>query len=213
MTWSRLGLVAFLGLLAAAISAPPEGPGVELRYLNQTHTDLDVEVPPIREGPIAIRLSSPSHQLTLHRNLLVLNASEGRDPDAWVEAEVEGAGDLVARIESGSVATQFQDRVIVPHQVLRLRGKARVSRQAEDYLLRMVEGPANLPIRIRSRVIDSCVALCRGLGMFAAVDCGRLQKALSTVHVPLRPEETALRIPRARLGESERAYLDRFVSR
>jgi len=213
MTWSRVGFVALLGLLAAALSAPPDDPGVELGYLNQTHSNLDIEIPPIQEGPLRVRLSSPSHRLTLHHNRLVLQPSGGRDPDAWVEAELEGAGDLVAKIESGSVATQFQDHVIVPRQVVRLQGKARVARDAESYMLRLVEGPSSVPVRIRSGVIDRCVALCKGLGMFTAVDCGRLEKALSTVHVPLRSEETALRIPRAQLAESERAYLDRFVSR
>jgi hypothetical protein len=79
-------------------------------------------------------------------------------------------------------------------------------------MLRLVEGPPSVPIRIRSGIIDRCVALCNGLAMFSAVDCGRLENALSTVNVPLRSEETTLRLPRAQLGESERAYLDRFVS-
>jgi hypothetical protein len=213
VTWSRIGFLAFFGVLVAALSSQPGGTGVELGYLNQTHTNLDVEIPPIREGPLAIQLSSPSHRLTLHRNLLVLGPSAGGEPDAWGEAEIEGAGNLVAKIEGGSMATQFQDRVIVPRQVVQLRGKVRVARNAESYTLRLVDGPPNVPVRIRSGVIDRCVAICNGLGIFTAVNCGRLEKALSTVHVPLRSEETALRLPRARLTEGERAYLDRFVSR
>ncbi len=213
MTWSRVGFVALLGVLAAALSAPPDDPGVELTYLNQTHTDLNAEFPPIQEGPLAIRLSSPSHELTLHHNRLILVPSRGGNADAWAEAEIEGAGDLVAKIESGSMATQFQDRVIVPRQVVRLQGKARVSRDAESYLLRLVEGPPSVPVRIRSGVIDRCVALCNGLALFSAVNCGRLETALSTLNVPLRAEESALRIPRVELSESERAYLDRVVTR
>lgn len=213
MTWTRLGFVALLGVLTAALSAPPNDPGVELTYLNQTHTDLDLEFPPIQEGPLAIRLSSPSHELSLHRNRLVLVPNRAGSADAWAEAEIEGAGDLVAKIDSGSLATQFQDRVIVPRQVVRFQGKTRVVRDAEGYVLRLVEGPPSVPVRIRSGVVDRCVALCNGLALFSAVDCGRLETALSTVNVPLRAEESALRIPRAKLSESERVYLDRLVNR
>lgn len=209
----RVALIAVTGVLAAALSAPPDDAGVELAYLNQTHTDLDAELPTIREGPLAVRLSSPSHELTLHRNLLVLTPSGSGDPKAWVEAELEGAGDLVARIESASVATQFQDRVLVPRQVVRLRGRVRVARDEDGYELRLVEGPPSVPVRIRSGVIDRCVALCNGLAIFSAIDCARLETALSTVNVPIREEASALRISRARLGQSERAYLDRFVTR
>jgi hypothetical protein len=206
-----VGFVGLLGVLVTALSASPADRGVELAYLNQTYADLHVELAPIQEGPLRVRLSSPSHWLTLHRNRLVLAPSGGGDPDAWVAAEIEGAGDLVAHVEGGAMATRFQDHVTVPRQMVELRGKARVTRDAESYMLRLLEGPPSVPVRIRSGVIDRCVALCNGLGFLAVVDCGRLERALSTVRVPLRSEETTLRIPRARLSASERAYLDRFV--
>jgi len=55
------------------------------------------------------------------------------------------------------------------------------------------------------------VAICRGLGLLAVVDCERLERALSTVQVPIRSDQAALRIPRDRLSEADRAYLDRFA--
>jgi hypothetical protein len=206
-----VGLVGLLGLLVAATSAPPADRGIELEYLNQTHTNLKGELAPIQEGPLEIQLNSPNPRLTLHRNRLVLTPSASGDPDAWVEAEFEGAGDLVAHVEGGPVATQFQDHVVAPRQVVELRGKARVARDDEGYTLRLVKAPPSVPIRIRSGIVDRCVALCNGMGLFAAVDCGRLERALSTVQVPLRSEDPTLRIPRTRLSATDRTYLDRFV--
>lgn len=211
MNSRRLGFAGLLGLLVAATPAPPEDPGIELAFLNQTHTNLDIELAPIREGPLAIHLSSPSHQMTLHRNRLVLSPSAGEDPDARVAAEFEGAGDLVADVEGGSLATRLRDHVVAPRQIVELRGKARVTRDAEGYTLRVMEAPPSVPVRIRSGVVGRCVALCRGLGLLAVVDCARLERALSTVRVPLRSDQATLRLPRAQLRASDRAYLDRFV--
>lgn len=211
MTWRQLGLLGLLGLLVAAAPAPPAERGIELAYLNDTYTDLDADLAPIQEGPLSVRLSSPSHRLTLHRNRLVLTPSAERDPNAWVEAEFEGAGDLVADLQGGTVGTQLRDRVVVPRQSVQLRGKLRVERDAESYQLRVLEAPPSVPVRIRSGLIDRCVAICRGLGLLAVVDCGRLERALSTVQVPIHSDQAALRIPRDRLSETDRAYLDRFV--
>ena len=211
MTWRHLGLLGLLGLLLAATPDPPAGQGIELAYLNQTRTNLDVELAPIQEGPLSIQLSSPSHRLTLHRNRLVLTPSADGDPDAWVGAEFEGAGDLVADLEGGTLATQLQDQVVVPRQTVRLRGKVRVARDAESYRLRVLEAPPSVPVQIRSGLISRCVAVCRGLGLLAVVDCGRLERALSTVQVPIRSDQAILRLPYDQLSATDRAYLDRFV--
>jgi hypothetical protein len=211
VTWRHLGLLGLLGLLLAATPDPPAGQGIELAYLNQTRTNLDAELAPIREGPLSIQLSSPSNQLTLHRNRLVLTPSADGDPDAWVGAEFEGAGDLVADLEGGTLATQLQDQVVVPRQTVRLRGKVRVARDAESYRLRVLEAPPSVPVQIRSGLISRCVAVCRGLGLLAVVDCGRLERALSTVQVPIRSDQAILSLPNAQLSATDRAYLDRFV--
>ena len=211
MTWRHLGLLGLFGLLMAATPDPPAGQGIELAYLNQTRTNLDFELAPIQEGPLSIQLSSPSHRLTLHRNRLVLTPSADGDPDAWVGAEFEGAGDLVADLEGGSIATKLRDHVVVPRQTVRLRGKVRVARDAEGYKLRVLEAPPSVSVQIRSDLIGRCVAVCRGLGLLAVVDCGRLERALSTVQVPIRSDQAVLHLPNAQLNASDRAYLDRFV--
>jgi len=211
VTWRHLGLLGLLGLLVAATPAPPAGQGIELAHLNETYTDLDADLAPIQEGPLSVRLSSPSHRLTLHRNRLVLTPSADGDPDAWVGAEFEGAGDLVADLEGGTMATQLQDHVVVPRQTVQLRGKVRVARDAESYRLHVLEAPPSVPVRIRSGLVGRCVAVCRGLGLLAVVDCGRLERALSTVQVPIRSDQAILRLPKAQLSSTARAYLDRFV--
>ena len=211
MTWRQLGFAGLLGLLMAATPAPPADQGIELTYLNQTYSNLEADLAPIKEGPLAIQLSSPSHRLTLHRNRLVLTPNAGGDANAWVEAEFEGAGDLIADIEGGALTTQLRDHVVVPRQTVRQRGKVSVARDAESYRLRVLEAPPSVPVRIRSDLVGRCVAICRGLGLLAVVDCGRLERALSTVHIPIRSDQSILRLPFARLSAADRAYLDRFV--
>ena len=196
----------------AATPAPPTDQGIELTYLNQTYSNLEADLAPIEEGPLAIQLSSPSHRLTLLRNRLVLTPNPGGVPDAWVEAEFEGAGDLVADIEGGCLTTQLRDHVEVPRQTVQQGGKVRIARDAESYRLHVLEAPTSVPVRIRSDLVGRCVGICRGLGLFAVVDCERLERALSTVNVPIRSDdETVLRLPYARLSEADRAYLDRFA--
>ena len=212
MTWRLLGFAGLLGLLMAAAPAPPADQGIELAYLNQTYSDFEADLAPIREGPLAIQLSSPSQRLTLHRNRLVLTPNPDGDPDAWVEAEFEGAGDLVADIEGGTLTTQLRDHVEVPRQTVQQHGKVRITRDAESYQLRVLEAPTSVPVRIRSDLVGRCVGICRGLGLFAVVDCERLERALSTVNVPIRSDdETILRLPYAKLSAADRAYLDGFV--
>jgi hypothetical protein len=213
VTWRYLGLLGLLGLLLAAATAPPADRGIELAYLNETYADLGVdgELAPVQEGPLAIRLRSPSHRLTLHRNRLVLTPSADGDADAWVEAEFEGAGDLVADLEGGTLATQLRDHVVAPRQVAQARGKVRVARDSESYRLQVLEAPPSVPVRIRSGLIDRCVVICKGLGLLAVVDCVRLERALSTVQVPIRSDQATLRLPLDQLSATDRAYLDRFV--
>ena len=213
MTLRQLGLVGLLGLLIAASPAPPADQGIELTYLNQTYSDLEADLAPIQEGPLAIQLSSPSQQLTLHRNRLVLTANPGGAPDAWVEAEFEGEGDLVADIEGGTLTTQLRDRVVVPRQTVQKRGKVRIERDEESYLLHVLEAPPSVPVQIRSDLVGRLVGICKGMGLFAVVDCVRFERALSTVNIPIRSDgQTVLRLPHARLSAADRAYLDRFAA-
>lgn len=210
-----VGVVLLLGLGGGAGAAPPTeagAGGIEIAYLNQTYTDLAGEIAPIGEGPLTIRLASPAHRVTLHRNRLVLVPNAGGDPEAWVEAEFEGRGDLVAHVEGGPMATRFEDRVAAPRQTLRLRGKARVARDPQGYTVFLVAAPPSAPVEIRSGVVADIVGVCESLAILGALDCGRLERALSRVNVPLRPERTAVRLPRERLSAAEIAYLDRFAA-
>jgi hypothetical protein len=210
------GLRALILATAAvpALAAPSADPGIEFAYLNATHTNLDGSLAPIQEGPLTVRLSSPDHRLLVHRNRLVLTPGASADPDAVMEAEVEGEGDLIADLEGGGVVgTRFEDRVAAPRQNVSVAGKARVTRDATSYAIALVEGPASVPLRIQSRVAGQVVGVCRGLALFAPMSCDRLAAALATVQVPLPGPEKAFVLPRERLTEPERAYLDRFVAR
>ena len=82
MTWRHLGLVGLLGLLMAATPAPPADQGIELTYLNQTHTDMDFDLAPIQEGMLSIQLSSPSHRLHEPQN------TEGAGAAAEISAKL-----------------------------------------------------------------------------------------------------------------------------
>lgn len=208
-------LVALFALLALpALADPPASDlgGIQIGYLNRTWTDLAGEATAVREGPLSVRLRSPENRVTLHRNRIALAPRDGGDPDARIEAEFEGEGQLVADVGDGRFATTFTDRVSVPRQSLRVAGRARVTRDADAYHVTLVDGPASAPVEIRSDAIGRILRLCQEIGWLAALDCGRLRQSLSTVDVPLGDRERTLRLPRERLGAEERAYLDRFAA-
>ena len=211
MTWRRLGFVGLLGLLVAASPAPPQEGGVELAYLNRTYDNSDVALAPIREGPLAIRAQLAETPADAARQ------PAGTDPQRRRRSGCVAGGGVRGRRRPGGQrrgripATRLQDHVVAPRQVVQLRGKTRVTRDAQSYTLHVIEAPASVPVRIRSGVVSRCVAFCRALGLFAVADCARLQRSLSTVQVPLRSEQAALRIPRERLSATDRSYLDRFV--
>jgi hypothetical protein len=202
---------ALVGL--AVLPARADGPdrGIQIGYLNRTWTDLPGDARPVEEGPLSVRLRSPRNRITVHRNRLVLAPRPGGAPEARVEAELEGEGQLVADVGDGSFATSFTDRVSAPRQTVRIAGRARITRDAEGYLVTLVDGPASAPLEIRSQAIGRVLGLCEELGWLAALDCGRLRGSLSTVQVPL-DGEVGLSLPRERLAADERAYLDRFVA-
>lgn len=220
MTRTARSFVVLATLLAAgapdgraAEPAAPAPEAIEIGYLNRTWTNLEGEVNPVEEGPISVRLTSPSHRVTVHRNRLALRAGEWGDPAARMEAEFEGEGDLVADVGGGPFATSFSDRVAAPRQSVRVEGRARVARDPEAYTVTLVDGPPSAPVEIRSAVIGEIVSLCEDIGWLAALDCEHLRASLSTVHVPLAGRDRSVRLPRAELTAAERAYLDRFVER
>ena len=205
-------LLAFAAL--PALAAAPVSPGsIEIGHLNRSWTGLAAEATRVEEGPLSVRRRSPENRVTVHRNRLVLAPRDGGDPDARIEAEFEGEGQLVADVGDGSFATTFTDRVSVPRQTVRIAGRARVTRDADAYHLTLVDGPASAPVEIRSQAIARVLALCGEIGWLAALDCGRLRASLTTVHVPLGDRERSVSLPRKELSAEERAYLDRFVAR
>jgi hypothetical protein len=187
--------------------------GIEIAYLNRTWTDLEGELDPVREGPLSVRLRSPQQRVTVHHNRLVLAAVRPGETDARVEARFEGEGQLVADVEGGPFATTLTDRVRAPLQSVLVKGRVSITRDADAYQVRFVDGRTSAPVKIESRLAGEVVALCGDLGGLAVVDCNRLRESLSTVQVPLAGGDRALRLPRESLGAQERAYLDRFVAR
>jgi hypothetical protein len=202
--------IALLGVLAMGAAPAPQA--IQIGYLNRTWTNLEGEVSPVEQGLLSVRLRSPEHRVTVHRNRLALAQRDFGDPDAQIDVDFEGEGRLIADVGSGAAATSFTDDVVAPRQSVRVRGRARVARDAEAYHLTLVDGPPSAPVKIRSRVIDDVVLLCEDLGWLAAVDCDALRASLSTVQIPLAGHDRSVRLPRAQLTPEERAYLDRFVA-
>ena len=146
-------VVALFALVALpALADPPASDrgGIQIGYLNRTWTDLAGEATAVDEGPLSVRLRSPENRVTVHRNRLVLVPRDGGDPDAQIEAEFEGEGQLVADVGGGRFDTAFRDRVTAPRQSVRVAGRARVTRDADAYHVTLVDGPASAPVEIRS---------------------------------------------------------------
>ncbi|MCP4657408.1 MAG: hypothetical protein GY856_18540 [bacterium] len=213
--WIPAGL-ALVGLvfphpLGGAELAAAEG--VELQFFNGSYTDLDSDLEPVRQGPLVIRISSPSHQVRVHGNRLELTPRGGGTLDATLEIDFEGDGLLFADIEGPGVSSRYTDEVEAPRQTVRVAGKIRLERTVGGYLVTVEEAPPTVDLEIRSAMARRIVDICRTLAQlpFLAFNCTGLETSMSVATVPLPQPGEQLLVPEERLTEEERAFFDRFA--
>lgn len=192
--------------------AAPEG--VELQFLNGSYTDLDSDLEPVRQGPLVIRISSPNHQVRVHRNRFELTPRDDGLLDAILEVDFEGDGLLFADIEGPGISSRYTDEVAAPRQTVRVAGKIRLEQAEGGYLVTVEEAPPSVDLEIRSAMAQRIVDICRTLAQLPLLrfDCTGLEASMSVATVPLPEPGEQFLVPEDRLTEAERAFFDRFAA-
>jgi hypothetical protein len=199
-------------------AAPPApAPGGLLRFtrLNHTYSEPATAVDPIVEGPLTVKLSSPSNKLVLVSNALRLEPGADGLYTADLEVRFYGKGRVVADVDVSGVAKRFTDEVLVPPQTRRLEGRVRVVRSGDGYLLVPERLPRELPVSIRSTLGNDIVGLCERIASlpFSDLDCSGLDRALSTARVPLPRAGEGFYLARTDLTPDERRQIETYLVR
>jgi hypothetical protein len=210
-------LLPLLSLLGAAKN-PAAGRGprdFEFTRLDRTYRDVAEGAEPVERGSLRIDLSSPHQEISLlrHRLRLVPRADGTHDAELWTR--FRGQGRLEARVAlSGLGAGQrFQDDLVLPDQAQTLRGRVRIERGRDGYLVTTLELPPETEVRIQSRLAGELLAWCDRMASlpFSPLQCGGLDRALASATVPLpRPGQTYL-LADADLTPEDRRGLDAYL--
>lgn len=199
------------GTLAAAGGAPTE---LELDGVNGRYSNPGVTVEPESQGPVRLKLTSPSNSLWLDSNLVTLEPLGDGEHRARLEVTFHGEGWLVAELDTGAGASPFEDRVVVPSQSLEIAGRLRLTRRGDGYDIVPLEIPETVPVRFESGVAQSLLSICRGLAALPImpIDCRMIERALTRADLPLPEAGEVFRLPDAQLTEDDRRRLDAYLA-
>ncbi|HEX3529778.1 MAG TPA: hypothetical protein VH988_22185, partial [Thermoanaerobaculia bacterium] len=106
-------LVPALFLLSTEVGpgaqAVPGAGNLRFERLNRTYSQVALEILPVEEGPVTVRLSSPRNSLVVRSHSLRLEPGAGNSFTADLQVEFLGKGWLVADVEVGGLSTRLQD--------------------------------------------------------------------------------------------------------
>ncbi len=201
-------------LLAACLALPAQArePRLELVFdrFNGTYENLSPEIVPVDTGALGLRLRSErnSVQLFAHRLVLKPRRGGGHEVSAW--AEMQADADLEVELLVAGLTNSLRDEVAAPRQRLAVVGAVEVEPIPEGYLLTILEAPPVIELAIESELGRRLVLLCQSLP-FAGAGCRPLDRALSTVRLPMPRPGERFELPAAELLPGERRQLDRYL--
>ena len=206
--------------LALALLLLPALPALaetaEISAANGTYSQLGAQIEPIIQGPFTIAVASPQHQLKVHANRLDLQKGPGLTVDARFEVELEGFGDLIADVSGPNDSrSHFEERVTARRQRVRVAASMRLQKVPQGYLWTLLT-PLTPTIDfvvesgLSAKLVGTCKAL-QVLPLLAIFDCGALERALTTLKVPMPKAGTQWLVSPERLTASEKSFLDRFA--
>ncbi len=211
-----LGVPALLAAPGAGAAAKKATKTATLVFdrLNGTYEDLGGELAPVVSGPVTVRISSDSNQLTLIEHRLELMPLGGGEHRGRLSTRFRGRAHLTLAVEVGGLPTRLEDDVEVLEQERVLPGRVRVERAPDGYALTMLELPPDVPLAIESGLGKDLVAWCDRLTFFmpGASGCDGLDRALSNPRVPLPKPGTKVFLEAADLTPEERAALDAYLA-
>ncbi len=182
--------------------------------LNRTYEDLASDIAAVSLGALTVKLTLTSHRLEIIEHRLELSPRSDGTHDASVIAQIRGEAHLLARIEIGGLPGELEDQITVPLQEARLAGRLQIERVAAGYVVTPLELPECLELAIESRLGGQLVALCESFSFLAlgGVACEGLDRALSTLRLPLPPPGEARLIEKDELTEREQRQIEAYLS-
>lgn len=205
--WLTALLLAFAGALFGVALRE-----FEFSQLNRSYDDVVDELAPVMVGPATVQLRTPSHTLQIHRHAARLVKGTAEGLGAALTLEVSGRGSIEADVSMGSVRTQLNDELTLPRQEISVVGRVSIASGEEGYVIRTLELPASVTVRIESRLARQLFLLCRPMGLVLVnMDCEALEDSLSNVSVPLPAAGSAYVLPYDELTAEERVAFERFL--
>jgi len=204
-------LSAEVGPGARAVSGAPGN--LRFEKLNRTYSQVALEILPVEEGPVTVRLSSPRNSLVVRSHSLRLEPGAGNSFTADLQVEFLGKGWLVADVEVGGLSTRLQDEVQVPAQALEMQGRVRLRKVRGGYEVTPEQLPQSISVRIQSGIGKRLVELCEGVSSlpFTDVDCPALEQALTRAVVPLPAAGETFLLEDADVTPAEQRQLDGYL--
>jgi hypothetical protein len=201
----------------ATRTAPaPSTAGADFRFTCLDHAySQPVVAAPIEAGKLSVQLASPRNKLVLrsHRLRLAPTYADGSYA-AELTVEFFGKGRLSADVDLAGYGHRFEEELLVPPQTRVLGGRVRVERAGGGYRITPLSLPRTMTVAIRSRLGDDVVGLCERLAAvpFSSLDCGGLDRALSTAVVPLPAPGESFWIAPQEVTAAERREVDRYLA-
>lgn len=192
-------------------------PGLDLRFerLNGVYEDLEAVVEPIRSGPLAIYLTSPSHRLEMKDHGISLSPLGNGRHRLRGSVRFLGEGILNARLDFGGIPASLEDEVEFPEQSRQIEAKVFIEVVDEGYRVTAEELPAFVDVEARSRLGSELVAWCGRLALFIGGDagCSTLDRQLTRPRLPLPAPGASYTVRAEDLTSEERDRIGLYLTR
>lgn len=201
--------------LALLVLVPPGEAAESFSFpsLDRAYHDVADRLAPIREGPLTLRLRSPSNVVRVDGHRLRLEPLGDGAFHGRLDLTVRGGGELVGEVDVGGLVTPVKDRLVLPRQSLEVPARVAIEARPDGFAVTLLERPDRLEVLIQSQLGNRLVGWCEQLGvlLLAVIECGQLDRAVTSVLVPLPPPGEAYLLPADALTPEERSRLERFL--
>ncbi|HVS03608.1 MAG TPA: hypothetical protein VMT16_12625 [Thermoanaerobaculia bacterium] len=209
-------IVATLGAaalaVAAARAAAPAGQSFTFARLNRTYSDLAPDLAPVQQGPLVVRLQSPSSHLVVAGHEVLLSPVGDGTHRAELLLDVLGGGVVEGDVELAGMVSPLSDRVVMPRQQFRIPARLRLTPSLDGFEVTPIELPSHLRVALQSQLGSQLVGLCDQLtALLLAFDCSGLDRSLSSLRVPLPPPGETYLLPMSEIAPEERSALLRYL--
>jgi len=211
------GSILFATLLAwcadPAEAADSSWTSFQFEAYNREYVNLRSNAEWEQNGPLSVRVSSPSHRLVIRDHGVDLQPQGGSVFDTRVRVSFSGEGELLADIGLVGAGTRMEDHVVVPLQEVEVEARIRFTAVEGGYEIETLELPEVVNVQIESRLGKQLIDTCKSTLAILGINCSGLDAMFSTAPVPLPKAGGQYFISEDQLGKAERKRLNRFLQR